>query len=319
MSIEEFQTKWDPWDLCHAFFVESDVDIVVAHGVEIPGYAKKGGFSYWPSVLAMHQLAPERVYMYGAVDPFGHDIAATLDDMEEKASQGCVGYKFYPANGLFDRTSNQQISLLFSDPERSYPLFEKASALGIRHIAVHKAQPVGVGPLDAVRVEDVSSAAAMFPDLTFEIVHAGWAFLEDTALQLMVHPNVYANLEGTAGMVVNQPQAFAHMIGTFLKVCQPYQILFASGCALAHPDPVIQGILEFTMPEELMDSYGYGAITDEMKWGFLGGNMATLLGIEEAEKKAALAKDSWSELRAQGKAKPWSAYRARRSGHPLSV
>lgn len=46
MTIEEFQTKWDPWDLCHAFFVESDVDLVVAHGVEIAGFAKNGGFSY---------------------------------------------------------------------------------------------------------------------------------------------------------------------------------------------------------------------------------------------------------------------------------
>ncbi len=317
MSIEEFQTRWDPWDLCHAFFVESDVDLVVAHGVEIAGYAKKGGFSYWPSIVEMHRLAPERVYMYGAVDPFGHDLSATLADMDEKAAAGCVGYKFYPSNGLFDHEANQQVSLLFSDAERAYPLFERARALGVRHLAVHKTQPVGVGPLDAVHVDDVSSAAAMFPDLTFEIVHAGWAFLEETALQLMVHPNVYANLEGSAGMVVNQTRQFAHMLGTFLKVCTPEQLLFASGCALAHPDPVVRGILEFEMPQDLREGFGYPEITEEMKFGFLGGNMARLLGVDTAAKHAAIASDEWSALRAAGKAAPWSAYRARRAGRPL--
>ena len=319
MTIQEFQAKWDPWDLCHAFFVESDVDVVVPHGVEIAGYAKKGGFSYWPTIVAMKKIAPERVYMYGAVDPFGHDLSATLADMEEKAAAGCVGYKFYPSNGLFEHECNHQVQLLFSDPTRAYPLFEKARSLGVKHIAVHKTQPVGVGPLDAVHGEDVSSAAAMFPDLTFEIVHAGWAFLEETALQLMVHPNIYANLEGSAGMVVNQPLQFAHMLGTFLKVCKPEQLLFASGCALAHPDPVVRGIMAFQMPQALVDGYGYPQITDEMKLGWLGGNMANLLGIDPQAKLKALANDEWSQMRSHGKAAPWSAYRARRAGKPMNT
>ena len=39
------------------------------------------------------------------------------------------------------------------------------------------------------------SMAAAFPDMTFEVVHSGWAFLDDCAFQLQMNPNIYANLE----------------------------------------------------------------------------------------------------------------------------
>src|SRR5262249_19940932 len=200
MAMEEFAIKWDAGDLAHAFFVESDVDVVVAHGVEISGYAKRGGFSYWPTCLELKRLAPDRVYLYAPVDSFQQPLHAVMVDMVRVAEAGAVGFKFYPSNGLFDTATNRQVSMLFSDMERAFPLFEKARALGIRHIGVHKAQPVGPGPLDAVRTDDVATAAAAFPDMTFEVVHAGWAFLEEIALQMMMHTNVYANLEGTMAL-----------------------------------------------------------------------------------------------------------------------
>ena len=57
LTREEFGTKWNAEDLAHAFFAESDVDMVVAHGVEISGFARPGGFSYWPTCLELKKAA----------------------------------------------------------------------------------------------------------------------------------------------------------------------------------------------------------------------------------------------------------------------
>lgn len=313
MSREEFGIKWDAEDLAHAFFVESDVDMVVAHGVEISGFARPGGFSYWPTCIELKKFAPERVFLYGGIDSFDPDRERVFASMEQKVEEGAVGFKFYPSNGLFDPEGNQQVNLLFGDPDRAYPLFEKAQQLGITRIGVHKAQPVGPGSLEGARVEDVSTAAAAFPDLTFEVVHSGWAFAEECALQLMMHGNIYANLEGTIALVVRQPRHFAHILGTLLKYGRPEQLIYASGCALTHPDPILRAFMAFEMPESLREGYGYPEVTLAMKQQILGGNMARLLGVDSDEARTMTDGDRWSELREEGKAAPWSSYRTRRA------
>ncbi len=54
-----------------------------------------------------------------------------------------------------------------------YPVFELAMELGITNIAVHKALPLGPVATEAYRVDDVGYAASEFPDINFQIVHAG--------------------------------------------------------------------------------------------------------------------------------------------------
>src|SRR5438128_11194388 len=147
--------------------------------------------------------------------------------------------------------------MMYDDPEQAFPFFEKARELGVRHLAFHKTQPLGPGPIDALRVEDVSMAAQAFPDMTFEVVHDGRAFLEECAIQLMMYPNVYANLECVANLVVRQPRRFADIIGTLLQYAGPDRILFATGCAVSHPDPIVRALMNFEMPEDLRTGYGF--------------------------------------------------------------
>ena len=250
---------------------------------------------------------------YGASDSFDPDQERVLASMERKAQEGAIGFEFDPSNGLFDAASNQQVSMLFSDPERAYPLFETAREPGIKHIGVPQMQPVGPGALDAARVEDVSTATVAFPDCTFGVVHAGWAFAEECALPLMMHTSIHANLEGTVALVVRQPHHFAHIIGTMREYGRTEQLLNVSGCALSHPDPMLRAFLDFAMPQDLRDGYGYPQITPEMKRKILGGHIAALLGIDTAAVRSRIGDDRWSALRAEGNAAPWSAYRARRT------
>jgi hypothetical protein len=312
LSLEEFTARWRAEDLAHVFFVESDVDMIVHHSVVIPSCYRHGA-ARWDTSVELKRLAPDRVLLYGCIDVFNEDRQQIFEEMEKMVGQGAVGFKFYPTSGFFDTASHQLVTLFYDDPERAYPFFEKARELGIQHLAFHKAQPLGPGPLDALRVQDVSTAAQAFPDMTFEIVHDGRAFLEECALQLMLHPNVYANLECVINLVVRQPRRFAHIIGTLLQYGGPDRILFATGCALGHPEPVLRRFMEFEMPEDLLNGYGYPEVTPEIKRKILGQNMARLHGLDIDQIKRRIQDDPWSRLRAKGKAEAWSAHRARTS------
>lgn len=310
LTPEEWSTHFTAEDLAHAFFVESDVDMVVGHAVEIKPLFKHGMFR-WDVLLDLRNIAPERTLLYAGVDTFDTEREKIYEQMAQAVEQGAIGFKFYPSNGMFDREANRLVSQFYDDPENAYPLFERAQELGIKTVAFHKAQPVGVGPNTVVGVQDISTAAAEFPDLHFEVVHAGWAFLEDTTYQLQYHPNVYANLENTLGLVINQPRRFAHILGTLLRAGVEDRLFFGSGCALNHPDPQIRAFREFQMPEELVQGYGYPEVTNEIKRKILGANIARMHRIDIAERSKALSDDEWSKMRADGKAAPWSGLRSR--------
>jgi predicted TIM-barrel fold metal-dependent hydrolase len=311
MSLPEFTTRWHAEDLAHTFFVESDVDVVVAHSVHIGSFLRNGP-SRWDVSRELARIAPGRVLLYAEADTFTGDMPRLLAHLEQRAAEGAVGIKLYPSNGMFDAQANKLVALFYDDPEGAYPIFEKARSLGIKHLAFHKAQPVGPGPSDVVKVGDISTAAAVFPDMTFEVVHTGWAFLEDSALQLMMHDNVYANLECTMGLVVRQPLRFAHILGTLLKAGGADRLLYASGCPLNHPDPILRAFLAFQIPEVLRDGYGYPELTPEIKRKILGGNTARLHDLDVAATRRRIDGDEWSRRRAEGKAEPWSSHRNRR-------
>lgn len=309
MTLREFSSRWHPEDLAHTFFVESDVDMIVHHSVQIDTYFPEG-CPGWDTGVELKRLAPDRVLLYGCVDPFDPDRGRVLAHMERMAAEGLVGFKFYPSNGFFNREANQLTAMFYDDPELAYPFFEKARSLGVKHLAFHKAMPIGQGPTTAAKVEDLSTAAAVFPDMTFEVVHSGWAFLEECAIQLKLHRNLYANLECTMNLVVRQPRRFANIIGTLLQYAAPEQVLFATGCAVSHVDPILRAFAKFEMPEDLRDGYDFPALTPELKRKILGENMARLHNVS-ADAMQRVEKDEWSRRRAAGKAAPWSAHRKR--------
>lgn len=311
LSLEEYTGRWSAEDLAHALFVESDVDMAVYHSVEIGSYFRDGAARYTTG-LELKRIAPERVLVYGCVDTFGDDGRA-LAQMELMAEQGVSGFKFYPSNGFYDTEANQLVTMFYDTPDRAFKFFEKADSLKIRHLAFHKAQPVGPGPTAAVGVQDISTAALAFPHMTFEIVHDGWAFLEESALQLMLHENIYANLECVVNLIVRYPEKFAHILGTLLLHEGEDKLIFATGCAVNHPDPIIRAFLDFEMPPSLMAGYNYPEVTPAMKAKILGGNMARLLDIDIPVAKRKIEGDKWSVLRAAGKAEPWSSHRRRLS------
>ena len=86
---------------------------------------------------------------------------------------------------------------------------DRARALGLKSIAIHKALPNGSVPLAPYRIgEDFETAADAIPDMAFEIVHSGMASIEETALAISRFFNVCANLETTTALSWQAPRRF---------------------------------------------------------------------------------------------------------------
>jgi len=310
LTPEEWAAGWSAEELANVYFEESDVDVMVYHGVEIAAYFKRGS-SPWQIGVELKKMYPDRVLLYAPVDPLNG--LSELESMEEKFEEAPVdGFKFYPSNGMIDHDRNRAVTVMYDDPEAAFPFFEKAQELGVRVMAIHKAWPVGPGPLDKDKVDDVNSAALAFPDLIFEVVHSGWAFLEDCGLQLMLHPNIWANLEAVANFAVRQPERFAHILGTLMRYGGDDRIMWGTGCPLGHPQPMVEAFGNFKMPEELMAGYGYPEVTDDTIRKIFGGNMARLHGLDVDAIKGKLANDEWTPRREAYRANPTGPWRVLR-------
>jgi predicted TIM-barrel fold metal-dependent hydrolase len=307
LTLEEFRGGWTTEELLRMFFVESDVDIVAMHSVNFFDLFERGA-NPWPQSLALKAAAPDRVLLYAACDPLG-ERGREMELMAKHVEEGADAFKFYPVNGLRDYLG-KPLMYSFAD-ESVFPLFEHARTLGIKHVAVHKAVPTSPGSNVQDRPDDVTAAAAAFPDMTFEVVHSGWAFLEDCAMQLHLNANIYANLECTANTAVRMPRRFAKSVGPLVQAA-PDRVLFATGAPLAHPQPIIEAIEAFKMPDDLLDE-GLPEFTDEIKADLLGGNMARMFGLDAAEVLAKVGDDELARRRKEylENPEPWKLKRER--------
>lgn len=258
--VEKVVEAWD----------EAGVDVIAYHGLPLWDYFKDG-LSRIEKGKQLRELRPGRVLLYAPLSPL--EGAAALDRLERHVAEDAIdGIKLYPSAYIRGRS----YSWTMDDEKVAFPLFERALELGITNIAVHKALPIGPSPSEPFRVEDVVGAAAAFPEINFQIVHGGLAFLDETAQLLHRFPNIYVNLEVTMAYVLTRPQVFAKAIGELLYWGSPEQLIFASGFNIIHPKPLIDSFLAFQMPESLTEDGSYFPISDEDKAKILGLNYARI-------------------------------------------
>lgn len=299
LDWERFQNGADPELLGRALFAESDTDVCVYHGVPLYGIYKDGGSPLWVG-KAMREQWPDRVALYGPVSPWQPDALEIVEKLitEDKV----VGIKMYP----MDIVDGEVRSYRLDDPEIAYPLLERIRELGVKVVATHKALPQGQVPSEPFAPWDVAGAASAFPDLTFEIVHGGLAFLEETAWQVQRFPNVAVNLENSSAFLLGRaPRKFARLLGELLFWGGADRIFWSSGATGRHPQPFLELFWDFQMPEDLQEEYGYPPLTREVKEGILGLNHARLLDWDVPALRKKIAADEFG-LRKQ-LAEPWGA------------
>jgi uncharacterized protein len=301
MSKQQFMRKCTPEFLAAALFDESQTDIAVYHHVPLWGLFRDGG-SPLSTGRQLATLAPGRVFSYGAVHAF--DTKKAIDELDQEIEEDhIIGLKCYPA----DLVEGKLVPFRMSDEHVAFPLFEHVRTRGLRVVAIHKALPLGPSPLEYFKLGDLEGALLAFPDLNFELVHAGWAFFEDTAMLAQIFPNLYLNLEAVSGYLNVAPGRFAHVIGSFLQAGAEDRIIWATGCEAAHPRPLLEKFWSFEIPEDLMRQYGYPALTKEIKRKILGANFARLHDFSLEQLAANIPLDERRQRQLHGQfSEPWS-------------
>jgi predicted TIM-barrel fold metal-dependent hydrolase len=300
LGPERYYTSISPEVLCSALFEESDTDVACFHQLPMRGIFKD--FSPIEVGLEIRRQYPHRMFLYGAASPI--DGSAMLEEVERQVEElGVIGIKLYPV----DLVDGRLVSYSMADERLVYPLLEKCRELGVRVVAVHKAVPLGIAPVDPFRLGDVDVAAADFPDLTFEVVHSGYAFLDEASMQLSRFENVCINLEVTAQLLPKHPRKFATIIGELLLAGGSERIFWGSGCSFTHAQPLLERFAEFEMPRELVEEYGYPELTAQDKANILGLSFARVHGLDlDAIRDAIAGDDIEQRKRERGLREPWA-------------
>jgi predicted TIM-barrel fold metal-dependent hydrolase len=305
LGRDEFFVDFDGDALTHALFAESPVDVAVLHALPNLGFTR-GGITDPERVAELRERHPHRYRMYGTVDT--PVVAQAISDLERQVRDYAIdGLKVYPAF-YYDGASR---GWRMDGADYATPLLEAVRDLGIRNVAVHKTLYMPPAPRQVFRVEDLDAALERFPDINFQIVHAGAAFVPETADLMSRHRNLTANLESTVAFLLTRPRLFAEIFGTFLRAAGPDQIVFGSGTNLIHARPVLEAFAGFEMPVDLVEQRGYPEVTDEIRAQVFGGNALRLYGLRESEVLAALRDDEFERAKADGYPSPWGVLRER--------
>jgi uncharacterized protein len=297
----------------NAYFLESDVDVAVTHHVPLYSYLR-GGLVTIEDNVELAERWPQRWIAYAGVDPTA-GVEAAIESLERQVEllPATVGLKLYPSQV-------DPLRALYLDDERFFPLWERAQALGLKVIAVHKNSVYGPIPGHPFRVGDVEGAAAAFPDLQFELVHGGVAFAEETATAIARFPNVFTNLELTCWLLFRAPGRFEDILGQFMLWGGVEKIIWGTGGPAVHPQPLLEAFLAFEFSAETMRRYGIGQITREQKAAILGGNYAAMIGLDLDAARRGIEHDDFSRAqREHGRLAAFSTWVPGASEQPIGA
>lgn len=284
-DYEKFK-KYSPDDLIQDLFIDGYVDMGILNSTYLYEWYKNG-FNSHQQNNKMKEMYPDRFILNGSFDP--RDGNAGIDAFKQMCNDYPIqGLKLYTAEWKGD---SKGYSL--NDP-MTYKYLEATEACGIKNVHVHKGPTVYPLSRDAFDVHDVDYAATDFPNLNFIIEHIGLPRLEDFCWIATQESNVYAGLAVALPFIHSRPRYFAEMMANLLYWIGDEKILFGSDYAIWTPKWLIDKFMAFELPADIKAEFGVD-LTDEVKAKVLGGNAATLYGIDIAAQKAKLATDDISK------------------------
>jgi predicted TIM-barrel fold metal-dependent hydrolase len=122
----------------------------------------------------------------------------------------------------------------------------------------------------------------------FVIFHVGLPFIDEVCWQLVRFPNLYASIAATLNFVVRSPRVFAENMAKLLFWCGEDKILYGGETPIWHPRWALEAFWNFELPEDIVQGYGCGQLTAQVKRKILGENLARLHGMDVAAKKREL-------------------------------
>ncbi|WP_375481074.1 amidohydrolase family protein [uncultured Jatrophihabitans sp.] len=253
----------------------SEIDYAMAQVVPMFDLFAESPEENYQRVYELTRLAPDRIVFCGGTDPVLRGVNTALRDIEGQVSDlGARSIKLYTAHagGASWRMDDRYIA---------YPMYERMLELGCNLVQVHKGDPQGTEPLDALHPRDVHQAALDFPELNFIVHHLAFPF-EDEAIDLAARlPNVYVAMSTWINMIRIAPVETAMRLGKMLRWCGPEKAIWGSETPLW---PSAQALLEdsytFQISEDLRRGWDFPEITDDDRRLMFGHNLLRLLDLE---------------------------------------
>jgi predicted TIM-barrel fold metal-dependent hydrolase len=302
MTKQQYSRGWQVDESMDVCLLESPTDLVVYHST--PLY-----YAYWDGLHSNEKGAylkgryPDRSLWYAAIDMFD-PLPVIKAKIDEVIAQGADGLKFYPTR--MDPETAAKSAWFMDDPKKSIPVFEYARDKGCRHIAIHKLLEYTGPETPALGIADMYKVTAALPDVTFDLVHAGWLLLEETVALMRKRENVVATLEGPMMWLLYDMPAFHTMMDRFMTKVDIERVLFSTAAVRQHPYWQIAGWLDYQPPDGAAFK-----VTNKMRRQVFGENAARIYGIDIAARRRLIANDRFSRtLREHGLREPYSVQRA---------
>jgi predicted TIM-barrel fold metal-dependent hydrolase len=237
-----------------------------------------------------------RLLLHGPVHP---GFPGELERMEELAARFQVAaWKTYTQYGPRGR------GYWLDDERVGIPFLEKARALGIPVICVHKGFPLPGMAYEHSLCRDVGRVAKLFPDLHFIVYHSGFETgtaegpydpararsgtdsLVRSLAESGVAPgsNVYAELGSTWRYLMRDPTQAAHALGKLLRAVGEDNVLWGTDSIwYGSPQDQIQAFRVFQIAEALRERHGYPELTPRLRAKVFGENALRPYGIAKAD------------------------------------
>jgi predicted TIM-barrel fold metal-dependent hydrolase len=218
---------------------------------------------------------PERMYLEAMVGPI---LRRGIDDaiweleylVKECNAKLCKVYQPEDLGPLDDR--------------RMWPFYEKACELDIA-LTMHTGMSYVVPqPSCHTQPDTLDRVLLDFPELKIIAYHMGWPRTEELIGLAGKHQNLYLSLSGIVGWYQRSPYRGYHAIGTALQWVSHEKIVMGLDLPFDDTKRIVDYVRNLQMPEELQEKWGYPEITDEIRAGILGLNLARLAKIEPTKR-----------------------------------
>ncbi len=250
----------------------------------------------------------QRLFLHGKVNP---NLPGDMERMEElKARWGVIAWKSYTQWGPGDAGG-----YFLDDARHGIPFIEKARAMGVKIICIHKGLPFGRKSYEHSTCRDIGVVAKRYPDMIFMIYHSGFdttvaegaydpanaaAGVNSLVKSLVdngVKPNanVYAELGSTWRFLMRDPNQGAHVWGKLLKHVGENNVMWGTDCIwYGSPQDQIQAFRAFQISDELIAKHGYPRLTKELKAKIFGFNAAKIYGVDVPTQRKRAGSDALS-------------------------
>ncbi len=251
-----------------------------------------------------------RLLLHGRVNP---NQPGDVEDMERVVTDYRIAaWKCYTQWGPDGKG-------FFLDDDIGIAMIERARALGVHNIAVHKGLPFGKQSYEHSTCVDIGRVAKRFPDVNFLVYHSGLVpgvaegpydaarsdgidALITSVLKAGLGPrsNVYAELGSTWRLLMRDPDSAAHAMGKLLAHLGEDNILWGTDSIwYGSPQDQIQAFRAFRISDEFRERFEYPEITAGARAKVFGRNALRIYPVAEDVLRKHMATDTVTGARAE--------------------